>query len=164
MYNHHIFLLLNEKMYYSHSKTYQTKKPFDIIDITDDIKKFITDIWGKDGLCSIFVRHTTAVLKINEAENGFWDDMKQWCDTYVSIDKEYKHNDLEHRDPKTMCDSKEECLNGHAHIRWMLMGNSSETIPVQEGKIMLGRRQRVLLFELDHARDREIVFSYVWEK
>lgn len=70
---------------------------------------------------------------------------------------------MEHRDPKTMCDSKEECLNGHAHIRGMLMGNSSETIPVQDGKIMFGRRQRVLLFELDHAREREIVFSFIGE-
>lgn len=150
-------------MYYSQSKIYQTKKPFDIIDITDDIKKYITDIWCKNWLVNVFTRHTTAVLKINEAEEGFRNDLKQWCDKNVSIDEIYRHNDLEHRDPKTMCDSKEECLNGHAHIRGMLMGNSSETIPVQDGKLMFGRWQRVLLFELDHARDREIVFSYMGE-
>ena len=63
-----------------------------------------------------------------------------------------------------MCDSKEECLNGHAHIRGMLMGNSSETIPVHDGKLMFGRWQRVLLFELDHAREREIIFSFIGEK
>jgi thiamine phosphate synthase YjbQ (UPF0047 family) len=62
-----------------------------------------------------------------------------------------------------MCDSKEECLNGHAHIRGMLMGNTSETIPVQKGKLMFGRWQRVLLFELDHAREREIIFSFIGE-
>lgn len=43
------------------------------------------------------------------------------------------------------------------------MGQSSETLPVQEGKIMFWKRQRVLLFELDHAREREIIFSFVWE-
>lgn len=150
-------------MYYSQSKIYQTKKPFDIIDITDDIKKYITDIWCKNWLVNVFTRHTTAVLKINEAEEGFRNDLKQWCDKNVSIDEIYRHNDLEHRDPKTMCDSKEECLNGHAHIRGMLMGNSSETIPVQDGKLMFGRWQRVLLFELDHAREREIIFSYMGE-
>ncbi|MEI6672623.1 MAG: YjbQ family protein [bacterium] len=111
----------------------------------------------------MFTRHTTAVLKINEAEDGFRNDLRKWCDTYVSIDETYQHNDLEHRDPKTMCESKEECLNGHAHIRGMLMGNTSETIPVQESTLMFGVWQRVLLFELDHAREREIIFSFVGE-
>lgn len=115
-------------------------------------------------MLNVFSRHTTAVLKINEAEDGFRNDLKQWCNNNVSIDEIYRHNDLKHRDPKTMCDSKEECLNGHAHIRGMLMGNSSETIPVQDGKIMFGRWQRVLLFELDHAREREIIFSFIGEK
>ncbi|MEI6773828.1 MAG: secondary thiamine-phosphate synthase enzyme YjbQ [bacterium] len=114
-------------------------------------------------MCNVFTRHTTAVLKINEAEDGFRNDLKGRCDKNISIDEVYKHNDLEHRDPKTMCDSKEECLNGHAHIRGMIIGNTSETIPVQEGKLMFGRWQRVLLFELDHAREREIIFSFVGE-
>jgi len=55
-------------MYCSYTIVYHTKKPFDIIDITDDMKKFITDHKCKDGLLNVFTRHTTAVLKINEAE------------------------------------------------------------------------------------------------
>jgi secondary thiamine-phosphate synthase enzyme len=112
-------------------------------------------------LVSIFTRHTTAILKINEAEDGFWNDLKKWCDKYVSIDERYQHNDLENRDPKTMCNSKEECLNGHSHIRAMLIGNSSETIPVKEGILQFGVWQRLLLIELDHARPRNIIFSYI---
>lgn len=38
-----MFLFIVKKMYYFHTKIYQTKKPFDIIDITDDIKKFVAD-------------------------------------------------------------------------------------------------------------------------
>ncbi len=150
-------------MYYSKSILYQTKKSFDIIDITDDIKKFITEFWCKNWLCNIFTRHTTAVLKINEAEDGFRNDLKERCNKNIPIDEIYKHNDLEHRDPKTMCESKEECLNGHSHIRAMLMGNSSEIIPVQKGELSFGIWQRVLLFELDHSREREIIFSYIWD-
>lgn len=150
-------------MYYTSNTTYQTKKSFDIIDITDDIKKYITDCGAKNWLLTLFSRHTTAVLKINEAEDGFRNDLKEWCDTYIPVEGTYRHNDLEQRDPKTMCESKEECLNGHAHIRGMLMGNASESIPVQEGELMLGRWQRVLLFELDHARNREIIFSFIGE-
>lgn len=150
-------------MYYFQNKIYQTKKTFDIIDITNDIKEFLSTITSKNWLLHIFTRHTTAVLKINEAEDGFRNDLKWWCDKYVSIDEIYQHNDLENRDPKTMCESKEECLNGHAHIRGMLMGNSSESIPVQSWELMLGRWQRVLLFELDQAREREIIFSFIGE-
>lgn len=148
---------------YSEAKKYRTTKPFDIIDITQDIKDFVANHGYQSGLVHVFTRHTTAVLKINEAEDGFRGDLQQWCDKNVSVDEIYRHNDLEHRDPKTMCDSKEECLNGHAHIRGMLMGDTSETLPVQNWEILLGRRQRVLLFELDHARDREIIFSFVGE-
>jgi thiamine phosphate synthase YjbQ (UPF0047 family) len=53
---------------YSYSKVYQTKKPFDIIDITDDAKEFIKQNNCQNGLINICTRHTTAVLKINEAE------------------------------------------------------------------------------------------------
>ena len=72
------------------------------------------------------------MLKINEAELGFWEDLRDRCKKYVNIDDFYRHNDLKNRDPKTMCDSKEECLNGHSHIQSMLIGNSSETIPVKD--------------------------------
>ena len=114
-------------------------------------------------MCTVFTRHTTAVLKINEAEDGLRNDLEERCNKNVSIDVTYKHNDLENRDPKTMCESKDECLNGHAHIRAMLIGNASETIPVQKGKLLFGRWQRVLLFEFDHSREREIIFSFVGE-
>jgi thiamine phosphate synthase YjbQ (UPF0047 family) len=43
----------------------------------------------------------------------------------------------------------------------MLMGDSSETIPVKKWNMLLGVWQRILLFELDHARPRQIVFSYM---
>ena len=150
-------------MYCFYSKKYQTEKPFDIIDLTEDIEKFLTEKGCKNGLLNVFTRHTTAVLKINEAEDGFWTDLRKWCDKNVSLDEFYHHDDLEHRDPKTMCDSKEECLNGYSHIRAMLIGNSSETIPVQNNVLMIGRWQKVLLFELDHAREREIIFSFIGE-
>ena len=67
-------------MYSSFSKVYQTTKPFDIIDLTQDIIKFITENGCKNGLVNIFTRHTTAVLKINEAEDGFRNDLRKWCD------------------------------------------------------------------------------------
>lgn len=140
-----------------------TTKSFDIIDITEQVKSFIQEIWVKDGLVNIFTCHTTAVLKINEAEDWLWKDLKIWSDKVVPIDDRYHHNDLPNRDPKTMCASKEECLNWHSHIRSMLLWVSSETIPVTAGVMLLGVRQRILLLELDHARSRTIIFSFMWD-
>jgi len=157
-----LFLLIS-KMFVTKEIEIHTKRPFDIIDLTDQIKSFLKKCKAKDWLVSIFTRHTTAVLKINEAEDGFWNDLRKRCDKYVSIDERYQHNDLENRDPKTMCKSKEECLNGHSHIRAMLMWDSSETVPVKKWNMLLGVWQRILLFELDHARSRQIVFSYMGE-
>jgi secondary thiamine-phosphate synthase enzyme len=114
-------------------------------------------------LVNVFTRHTTAVLKINESEDWLWKDLQIWSDKVVPIEDRYHHNDLPNRDPKTMCASKEECLNWHSHIRSMLLGVSSEIIPVTAGVMMLGVRQRILLLELDHARPRTIIFSFMWD-
>ncbi len=141
----------------------QTKKSFDIIDITDQVQNFLQEIKAKDWLVNVFTRHTTAVLKINESEDWLWKDLQIWSDKVVPIEDRYHHNDLPNRDPKTMCASKEECLNWHSHIRSMLLGVSSEIIPVTAGVMMLGVRQRILLLELDHARPRTIIFSFMWD-
>ncbi|MBU0627061.1 secondary thiamine-phosphate synthase enzyme YjbQ [Patescibacteria group bacterium] len=114
-----------------------TQEAFQIIDITDQVTDFLEEYKVKNGLLSVFTKHTTAILRINEAEDGLWNDLRKWCDKNVPIDERYQHNDLENRDPKTMCDSKEECLNGHSHIRSMLIGNASETIPILDGKMQL---------------------------
>lgn len=140
-----------------------TQEAFQIIDITDQVTDFLEEYKVKNGLLSVFTKHTTAILRINEAEDGLWNDLRKWCDKNVPIDERYQHNDLENRDPKTMCDSKEECLNGHSHIRSMLIGNASETIPILDGKMQLWRRQRILFIELDHSRSRTLMFSYMGE-
>ena len=140
-----------------------TTKPFDIIDITDHVTQFLQDIQAKEWQVNVFTRHTTAVLKINEAESGLRKDLQIWSDKVIPMEDRYHHNDLPNRDPKTMCASKEECLNGHAHIRSMLLWVSSETIPVAAGKMLLGVRQRILLIEMDHARPRTIICSFMGE-
>jgi len=139
---------------------FHTSKAFDIIDLTDQLRNFLQENKLKDWLLNVFTRHTTAILKINEAEDWLRSDMQTRCDKYISIDQFYKHNDLENRDPKTMCESKEECLNWHSHIRSMLFGVSSETIPVKDGQMLLWIRQRVLFIEMDHDRDRQVIISF----
>lgn len=141
----------------------RTKGFVDIHDITPEVREFVEHIDCTNGYVNVFTRHTTAVIKINEQEDGLWQDLKNWIKSHIPADYPYHHNDLEHRDPKTMCDSKVECLNGHSHIASMMFGTSSEHIPVIDGNIQLGTWQRFLLIEMDHARDREIILSFMGE-
>ena len=148
-------------MFIKQEKTYRTQGFMSIIDITDDVIEFLKNNKVINWLVNIFTRHTTAVIKINESENWLREDLKNRVKWHIPADLPYHHNDLEHRDPKTMCDSKYECLNWHSHIASMLLWVSSETIPVEDGKMLFGRRQRILLIETDHSRDRTLVFSFM---
>jgi secondary thiamine-phosphate synthase enzyme len=65
----------------------------------------------------------------------------------------YQHNDLSRRTGDVAPD---ECANGHAHCQHLLIG-ASENIPVAEGRLDLGRWQRIFLLELDRPRDRQLV-------
>jgi len=151
-------------MFFTKTIILNTKKSFEIIDLTDQLKKFVKKNNLTNGLVNVYTTHTTTSIKINEAEDGFFKDLENWFTQKVPTDVKYWHNDLEVRDPKTMCESREECLNGHSHVRQMLLGASSETIPLISGKLSLGQWQRVLFFELDHARERKVIFSFVGEK
>lgn len=114
-----------------------TTKSLEIIDITDEVKKFLNEHQCKNGLVNVFTRHTTATIKVNEFEEGFAKDLKIRCDKHVPADSFYHHNDLPNRDPKTMYTDKEESLDGHSHIRYLLLGATSETLPVKAGEMLL---------------------------
>ena len=54
----------------------------------------------------------------------------------------------------------DERVNGHSHIR-SLFFNSSETIPVNNSKLLLGEWKRLFFIELDPMRDREMIVTFV---
>jgi len=64
----------------------------------------------------------------------------------------YQHNDLSRRTGEM---DPNECANGHAHCQHLLIG-ASENIPIGDGRLDLGRWQRIFLLELDRPRDRQL--------
>ena len=56
----------------------------------------------------------------------------------------------------------DERINGHSHIRYLFF-NSSETIPINEGRIVLGEWKKIFAVELDPIRSREIVCTFIGE-
>ncbi|CAM9232366.1 unnamed protein product, partial [Chrysoparadoxa australica] len=130
-------------------------------DITDDIKAAITSAGVKDGSVTIFSRHTTTAVTINEMESRLVDDLKTWLLELAPPEKPYLHNDLHLRSgPKDWPGGDEawraqEPINAHSHLLSMMLGNS-ESIPVVDGKLMMGTWQSVILVELDGPRDRGV--------
>lgn len=139
------------------------KQMLDFIDLTDEVKDEINKQGIKNGVISVFVRHTTAAIRINENEKGFKKDFKKFILGLIPKDKYYCHNDLNVRTENLVCSAgATDCINGHAHIQHMFLG-ASETIPIINGKMALGKWQRIFLIELDKPRIREVLLNIIGE-
>ena len=101
---------------------------------------------------SAFSKHTTAAVVIQENEPLLLEDLSALLDRLAAEGATYGHNDLSRR---TGTMEPGECANGHAHCQHLLLG-SSENVPVAEGRLDLGRWQRIFLLELDRPRQRRL--------
>lgn len=121
--------------------TITTRSRSDMIDISGEIGLAIRESGVKDGLCHVFVPHTTAAVTINEnADPDVPRDILMELDKIIPESDHYSH--LEG--------------NSAAHIKASLMG-SSETIFVEDGSLLLGRWQSVFFCEFDGPRTRRVV-------
>tara|TARA_Y200000002_G_scaffold160258_1_gene132414 strand:+ start:960 stop:1409 length:450 start_codon:yes stop_codon:yes gene_type:complete len=145
-------------------KTIKIKTDKLLTDITDEVSKFSKD-WGKSGIVNIFSKHTTFCIWCTENEILHHADVRFFLDKVAPRWKnpegdqqniKYLHDliSLRHKTPSN------ERINGHSHIR-SLFFNSSETIPVDKGKLILGEWKRIFGVELDPIRPREIVCSFI---
>ncbi|MCW5956217.1 MAG: secondary thiamine-phosphate synthase enzyme YjbQ [Pyrinomonadaceae bacterium] len=106
----------------------------------------ITEESFEDGVCVLFVKHTTCGLTINEnADPDVKTDMLGFFDRLIpQYDDHFRH--FEH--------------NSDAHIKSSLVG-SSVTVPFENGKLCLGRWQGIYLCEFDGPREREILIKFL---
>ncbi len=132
--------------------TYRTEAPGQFIDITDDVESVVRASGVRRGLAHVYSRHTTAAIRVNENEPLLLADFRRFLATVAPEGSHYEHDDLSRR-PGVPPD---EPRNGHAHCRHLLLG-ASETLPVVEGRLDLGRWQRVFLVELCSPRQRQVV-------
>lgn len=138
--------------------TYKTREFLHFLDITDDVQKVIQESTAMDGMVLIYSYHTTAAIRINEKERGLVKDFKALAKKIAPAGIYYHHNDLTIRTENLVCEKgASDCLNGHSHMLHLLMGATSETVPVTGGKLVLGTWQRIFLVELDVARKRNVL-------
>ena len=137
--------IINEKI------TLETKGNPDLIDITDRLRSILSKEKLEKGSLSVFVIGSTAAITTFEYEDGLIRDMEELYEKLVPKGKRYHHDD-------TWGDA-----NGFSHMRTALQGPSL-TIPFDNGKLMLGTWQQVVLAEFDNQpRQREVVVQIIGE-
>ena len=110
---------------------------------------------GGSGLLNIFVAHTTCGIKVLEGEILLLSDIATFLQKLFPQEGEYRHDVIGVRAVPI-----DERVNGFAHMR-QLFFSTSATIPVENGKMMLGKWQDVFLVELDPVRERQVVFTFL---
>lgn len=131
----------------------KTESGINIHNITPQIEAIIAETSIENGQVIVFSRHTTTALAINEYEVRLLEDLKTYFDKLAPATAKYLHNDLHLRDVPP-----DEPENAHSHLIAMTL-NNSETIPLIDGRLALGKWQSVLFFELDGSRRREILIQ-----
>ena len=117
----------------------------EFIDITARIEKLVEASNISDGVCHLFVPHTTAAVTINEGA-----DPSVKRDIITSLDKLIPHSgDYLHMEG-----------NSDAHIKATLTG-SSETVLIEKGSLLLGTWQSIYFCEFDGPRSRQLMVKIV---
>ena len=132
---------------------FRTTAAREFIDVTEQVAAVVRRSKVSQGWVSVFSKHTTAAVVLNENEPLLLKDMGVLLERLSASAGIYEHNDLSRRTGEM---DPEECANGHAHCQHLLIG-ASENIPVADGLPDLGRWQRIFLLELDRPRDRQLV-------
>jgi secondary thiamine-phosphate synthase enzyme len=103
-------------------------------DFTDEVARAVGESGIRDGICTLFIQHTSASLLIQEnADPAVLRDLTRWLEKIAPESAEYEH-DAEGPDDMP------------AHLRAALL-STSETIPVRQGRLALGTWQAIYLVE-----------------
>ena len=122
----------------------QTSRKCQVIDLTSQVTEAVNKAGIADGLCHVYVSHTTAAITINEkADPNIGVDLVEALNRLIPAGI-WQHDKIDN--------------NGAAHIKASIIG-PSETIPIRHGQLLLGTWQAVMLVEFDGPRPRQVVVS-----
>lgn len=125
-----------------HRFTVRTTRREQMIEITDEVRRRLRESQTEEGVCTLFVRHTTAGLTVNEnADPDVVRDMLLYLRATIPRD----FPGFQHAEG-----------NSDAHLKASFFGSSVQ-VPFADGELLLGRWQGIYLCEFDGGREREIV-------
>jgi secondary thiamine-phosphate synthase enzyme len=129
-----------------------TERPTQFIDITDRLRELVAEAGIRFGFVNVQTLHTTTAIVVNEFEPLLLADFSTLLQNVAPCDAGYRHDDVTARTVNLTADER---VNGHAHCRGLILG-ASACLNVIDGRLLLGRWQRVFMVELDGPRAREL--------
>lgn len=123
----------------------KTNKHMELIDITSEIENIVKKSGVKNGICTVYIPHTTAGITINEnADPDVKKDMVMELNKIVPLEDNYRHIEG----------------NSAAHIKASIMG-FSQTVIIEEGRLLLGTWQGIYFCEFDGPRNRKVYVKII---
>ena len=128
-----------------------TSGELDVVDITGQVRRLISESGISDGLAHVFVAGATAALTTIEYEPGAVADLQEAFSRLIPGEIEYAHN------------ARWGDGNGHSHVRAAMLGPDI-TVPVRDGSPLLGTWQQIILVEFDtRSRNRKAYLTIMGE-
>ncbi|MHA1797345.1 MAG: secondary thiamine-phosphate synthase enzyme YjbQ [Candidatus Helarchaeota archaeon] len=132
----------------SDSFSIQTSDHVELKNISSQVQDSLKRSDLKDGIITIFTRHTTSGIIINEDERGLVQDFINFMKKLVPKSAGYKHDRIDN--------------NAHSHLQATLVP-CSVTVPFKNGILELGTWQSIFFFEFDGPRSRTILIKIIGE-
>ena len=123
----------------------KTRNKTEFVDITADVREAVGKKSISDGICMIYVPHTTAAVTINEsADPSVKSDILMVLNDTVPWTADYRHAEG----------------NSPAHVKSSLVG-ASELVAIADGKLVLGTWQGIFFCEFDGPRSRKVYLQLI---
>lgn len=120
----------------------KSRNRIEMVDVTASVQKEVSKSGISDGVCMVYVPHTTAAVTINEgADPSVCQDILTKLTEMVPPDAAYRHMEG----------------NSDSHIKASLVGNSVSVL-VENGRLVLGTWQKIFFCEFDGPRSRKAYF------
>ena len=109
--------------------------------ITSDVRRIVEESGVRSGIATIYTPHTTTAIFVNEDESGLKGDLMKVLEKLIPVEGGYEHDLVDD--------------NAFAHLRSIIV-NPSITIPIRDGRLMLGTWQSIFIAEFDGPRTRTV--------
>ena len=119
--------------------------------ITEEARRFVSESGLREGSFTVFLQHTTGSVMIVEHEAGFLVDLEDTLERLVPLEADYRHHLVGYD------------RNGAVHVRSALL-SASVTVPVQDGKLLLGTYQDIMVLDMQReSAPRSLILQVMGE-
>ncbi|MCH1443129.1 MAG: secondary thiamine-phosphate synthase enzyme YjbQ [Candidatus Poseidoniaceae archaeon] len=139
---------------YVEELTIHTQERYQILCITEQVEKIVSESNVVDGLVLVNPMHITASCYVNDLERGLHQDIMEWLEKVAPYHGKDGRNGPEYQHHRTGED------NGDAHLKRQLLGQQV-TMPVQDGRLHLGTWEQIHYAEFDGQRPKRILVKVI---